>query len=61
MTIEAEMIKIGVNARDAAFLLKNIPTNFKNNALLRMADELEEQSEKIVEANKKDLENAKKK
>ena len=59
MIIEAEMIKIGVKARDAAFILKNIPTNLKNNALMRMADELEEQSEQIVEANKKDLENAK--
>lgn len=59
MTIEAEMVKIGENARDAAFLLKNVSTRLKNSALLRMADELEKCSEKIVEANKKDLENAK--
>ena len=60
MTIEEEMIKIGEKARNAAFILKNSPSNSKNNALLRMADELEQQADKIVEANKKDLDNAKK-
>ena len=60
MSIEAEMIKIGVKARDAAFLLKNISTQLKNNALLRMASELEKKSDEIIDSNKKDLENAKK-
>ena len=60
MTIEEEMQKIGKNAREAAFILKNTPTNTKNNALIRMADELENQLDKIIGANKKDLANAEK-
>ncbi|MFX1274655.1 MAG: glutamate-5-semialdehyde dehydrogenase [Promethearchaeota archaeon] len=60
MDIKSEMFKIGEKASHAAFLLKNISTPLKNNALMRMADELENQSEKIINENKKDLENAKK-
>jgi glutamate-5-semialdehyde dehydrogenase len=60
MTIEDMMKKIGEKARNAAFFLKNASTTSKNNALLRMAKDLEKQSEKIIEANKKDLEYAKK-
>lgn len=60
MSIESEMIKIGEHARRSAFLLKNTSTKVKNNALLRMADELEENSNLIIESNKKDLENGKK-
>jgi glutamate-5-semialdehyde dehydrogenase len=60
MSIKENMKEIGKNAKDAAFKLKNAPTKAKNNALLRMADELEAQSDSIIEANKKDLENAEK-
>ena len=60
MSIENEMQKIGEKARDAAFILKNTSTAIKNNALLRMADELEKQSERLIKVNKKDLEYAKK-
>lgn len=60
MSIEKKMKIIGENAQKAAFILKNASTTSKNNALLRMADELEKQAEKIIEENKKDLENAKK-
>ncbi len=60
MTIDDEMRKIGEKARDAAFILKNISSTSKNNALLRMADELEKKSEKIIDGNKKDLEYARK-
>jgi glutamate-5-semialdehyde dehydrogenase len=60
MTIEEEMQKIGEKARDAAFLLKNISTDSKNKALIRMAEELEKQSERIISENNKDLDNAKK-
>jgi glutamate-5-semialdehyde dehydrogenase len=58
MSIHDEMRRIGEKARDAAFNLKNISSTLKNNALLRMADELENQSDKIIRANKKDLEKA---
>jgi len=60
MTIEEEMRTIGEKARDAAFILKNASTDSKNKALLKMADELEKQVDKIIERNKVDLENAKK-
>lgn len=60
MTIQDEMIKIGEKARDAAFILKNSSTTLKNNALLRMADEIEEKTNQIIEANKLDLDKAKK-
>ncbi|MFX1444560.1 MAG: glutamate-5-semialdehyde dehydrogenase [Promethearchaeota archaeon] len=60
MSIKDEMQKIGKKAQDAAFILKNASTDDKNNALLRMAVELEKKSEIIIEANKKDLENANK-
>lgn len=60
MSIEDKMREIGEKARDAAFILKNASTKSKNNTLLRMADELEKQTDKIVEANKIDLENAQK-
>ena len=59
MTIEESMRIIGEKARDAAFTLKNAPTKSKNNALKRMAEELRKQTDRIVVANKKDLDNAK--
>ncbi len=58
MTIDEEMRIIGEKARKAAFILKNVSTTSKNNALSRMAEELRKQTDRIVEANKKDLENA---
>jgi glutamate-5-semialdehyde dehydrogenase len=59
MSIMEEMKKIGEKARNSAFILKNIDTTTKNKALIRMADDLEKQTDKIIEMNKKDLENAK--
>ena len=59
MPIEEEMKKIGENAQKAAFILKNVDSIKKNNALLRMAEDLEKKAEEIVKVNKKDLENAK--
>ncbi len=60
MNIKLDMVRIGENANQAAFILKNISSTLKNNALLRMADELEKESGRILEENKKDLENARK-
>lgn len=58
--IEEQMQVIGEKAKKAAFSLKNSSTDQRNNALLRMADELEQNVAKIEAANKKDLTNAKK-
>ena len=60
MNINEKMRVIGEKARDAAFILKNLSTTYKNCALLRMAQELEEKEDIIYEANQKDLNNAKK-
>lgn len=59
MSIKNQMNEIGKSAKSAAFILKNSSTTSKNNALLRMASELEKNSEEIIKANKKDLDNAK--
>ncbi len=59
MTIKSKVQDIGRNAQKAAFILKNISTDKKNKALLRMADELEKNVEIIIIANNKDIENAK--
>lgn len=58
MTVKEEMEAIGKKAREAAFILKNVSTNAKNAALLRMADDLEAKAEDIIKENKKDLKNA---
>ncbi|TFF95704.1 MAG: glutamate-5-semialdehyde dehydrogenase [Promethearchaeota archaeon] len=60
MSIQEQMKVIGENAREAAFILKNASTLMKDNALMRMAADLEANSAQIIEANQKDLENARK-
>jgi glutamate-5-semialdehyde dehydrogenase len=61
MSIQEKMEKIGQQAKDSAFILKNVSTSTKNNALYRMAEELEDNISVIIKANKMDLENAAKK
>ncbi len=58
MSIENEMKIIGERAKEAAFELKNISSSIKDKALLRMANELEKKADMIIEANEKDLQNA---
>ncbi|MBN1801939.1 MAG: glutamate-5-semialdehyde dehydrogenase [Candidatus Lokiarchaeota archaeon] len=58
MSIKNELKIIGEYAKKAAFELKNTPTSIKDNALLRMADLLEDKAKLIIEANKIDLQNA---
>ncbi len=50
----------GEAAKTAAFTLSTISTDVKNKALEKIADALVENADKILEANKKDLENAEK-
>ncbi|MFO8020148.1 MAG: glutamate-5-semialdehyde dehydrogenase [Promethearchaeia archaeon] len=57
--MKEQMLQIGEKAKNAAFALKNSSTDARNNALLRMADELEQNADDIKEANQKDLDNAK--
>lgn len=57
----SELIIKGQKAKEASYVLMNATTTEKNNALLKMAEVLLKNSKEILEANKKDLENAIKK
>jgi len=56
MNIKENMESMGKKAQEAAFILKNVGTNIKNNALFKMAKDLVTFSDKIIQANMKDLE-----
>lgn len=56
-----ELLKKGTMAKEAAFKLAAVGTETKNNALLRIAKALKENSEAIIEANGEDLKNAREK
>lgn len=55
-----ELKSKGALAKEAAFSLAALSTDVKNKALMNIADSLVQNAEKILEANKKDLENAEK-
>lgn len=55
----SKLISLGQNAKEASYVLMNSSTTEKNNALLKMAEKLLNSSNEILEANKKDLQNAK--
>ncbi|WWU64871.1 glutamate-5-semialdehyde dehydrogenase [Clostridium baratii] len=54
-----ELITKGQNAKEASYILSNLSTTRKNEALESMAKKLLEKSDYIIGKNKKDLENAK--
>lgn len=54
----SELIIKGQKAKEASYVSMNATTTEKNNALLKMAEVLLKSSKEILEANKKDLENA---
>ena len=53
------MSDIGKRAKAASIELAKLPTGVKNKALMAMAESLEKSVEAILEANRKDVENAK--
>ena len=57
--VTALMNDIGLRAQKASRQLATSSTNIKNNALLGMALVIEREVDSILEANAKDLENAK--
>ena len=57
----SELEKIGAKAKEASYLLMNASITEKNDALSNMAEKLIENSNNILEANKKDIENARNK
>ncbi|WP_125566993.1 glutamate-5-semialdehyde dehydrogenase [Companilactobacillus insicii] len=54
-----DLIDMGKKAQSASFDLGQLGTNEKNNALLKMADALIDNTDNIISENKKDIENAK--
>ena len=52
----SSLISLGKKAKEASYILGNLSSKDKNHALYAMADSLIENSEVIIEANKKDLE-----
>ena len=55
-----QLIDLVKNAKEATYKLQSLNTDIKNNALLEIAKKIEENKDKIFEANKKDLEYAQK-
>lgn len=51
--------EIAKNSKDASLKMADLTTEIKNNALLKIADELEKNSKEIFLANEKDLKEAK--
>ncbi len=57
-TLDNLMITIGKNAKTATLAIRNAPSDIKNQALMRAADFLEQDSGIILEANMIDVDNA---
>ena len=51
--------QVGLQAKEASKILAKIPANKKNEALLAMADHILNDKKFILEANKKDIDQAK--
>jgi len=58
MSMESKILEIAKASRCASFKLANLNTGAKNNALIRMADEILKNADAIKEANKKDIASA---
>lgn len=60
MNVHDEVSKIGKQAKEAALLLGSFSSEAKNDALLRMSKNLRKNAARVVEANRRDLEFARK-
>ncbi len=58
MNIQEEILEIGKKARKAAYLMAKASSSQKDTALHQIAEALATEKTRIMEANKKDLENA---
>ena len=56
MELKAQIEQVGKQARAAADALRSLTSGIKNDALLRVADKLENAKDALTEANQKDLE-----
>ncbi len=55
-----DFIKIAKDAKEASLKIADLSTEIKNQALLKIAEEIENSAQEIFEANKKDLQDAEK-
>ncbi len=53
--MDIEFIKLAQNAKKASVKAQNLSSDIKNEALLKVANALDENRDRIFEANKKDL------
>ena len=53
-----DFIKIATDAKEASLKIADLSTEIKNQALLKIADEIEKHAKEIFEANKEDLKSA---
>jgi len=60
MTIKQKLINIAKKAKDASRILPGVSAEVKNKALMSMADSLVKNARSLIQANKKDLYEAKK-
>ena len=58
MTLEQQILEIGLNARGAARVLASLQAEHRNAILRAMADELLERTPQLLEANEKDVSGA---
>ena len=58
--IQMDFIQIAKNAKEASLKIADLSTEIKNDALIKIADEIEASKSEIFDANKKDLEEAEK-
>lgn len=58
MDIKEEVTRVGLEARKAAGILANLSSSIKNEALVKMAERLVEERDRIIGENSRDLEYA---
>ena len=58
--IQMDFIQIAKNAKEASLKIADLSTEIKNDALIKIADEIEASKDEIFDANKKDLSEAEK-
>lgn len=61
MNIKNEVFRIATNSKQASFKLANLSSKVKDEALLKMAEAIEDNANRIIEENKKDIKYAKEK
>ncbi|ALG67199.1 glutamate-5-semialdehyde dehydrogenase [Beggiatoa leptomitoformis] len=61
MSLQADMLRIGEQARDASVFLAKASTAMKNQALAMIAEQIEKRQDQLLSANEKDVANGQEK